>query len=65
MMNTLRLVLGWIMVAIALYLVVHLVWSRGTPQTPSIWLDIAFAVLFLLRGLMNLRAKRRAQSATR
>jgi hypothetical protein len=51
------------MVALGLYVAVHPLWSHGRPVTQSIWLDMAFAAVFLLRGVMNLRAKRRAPSA--
>jgi hypothetical protein len=64
MMNTMRLVLGWIMIAIGAYLVGHLVWTGGAPQTPSLWLDIGFAALFILRGTMNLRGRRRYTSGS-
>jgi len=59
-MNTMRLVLGWVMIALGLYVVVHPLLSHGRPVTQSIWLDMAFAAVFLLRGVMNLRVKRRA-----
>ena len=64
-MNILRLVLGWIMVAIGVYLIGHLAWTRGAPQTMSIWLDLGFAALFILRGVMNLRGRRRYTSVSR
>ena len=64
-MNMLRLVLGWIMVAIGVYLLGHLAWTRGVAQTTSIWLDLGFAALFILRGVMNLRGRRRYTSASR
>jgi hypothetical protein len=58
-MNTMRLVLGWVMIALGLYVAVHPLWSHGKPVTTSIWLDMGFAAVFLLRGVMNVRAKRR------
>lgn len=66
MMNTMRLVLGWVMVALGTYVALHPLWSHGKPVTMSIWLDMAFAALFLLRGAMNLRSvRRKAQSTPR
>jgi hypothetical protein len=56
-MNTMRVVLGWVMIALGLYVAVHPLWSHGRPVTQSIWLDMAFAAVFLLRGVMNVRAK--------
>jgi len=64
-MNTVRLVLGWIMVALGVYLLGHLAWTRGTPQTTSLWIDLGFAALFILRGWMNLRGRRRYTSVSR
>ena len=58
-MKTTRMVLGWIMIALGAYVAVHPLWSHGQPVTTSIWLDMAFAAVFLLRGLMNLRSLRR------
>jgi hypothetical protein len=59
-MKTTRLVLGWIMIALGAYVAIHPLWSHGKPVTTSLWLDMAFAAVFLLRGLMNLRSLRRA-----
>jgi hypothetical protein len=57
-MNTVRLVMGWIMIALASGLLAHLVWTRGTPITPSIWLDLLAMTYCLLRGYINLRSWR-------
>jgi hypothetical protein len=61
-MKTTRLVLGWIMIALGTYVALHPLWSHGKPVTTSLWLDMAFAAVFLLRGLMNLRSLRRTPS---
>ena len=58
-MKTTRMVLGWIMIALGAYVAIHPLWSHGKPVTTSIWLDMAFAAVFLLRGLMNLRSLKR------
>ena len=58
-MTTMRLILGWVMIALGAYVAVHPLWSHGKPVTTSIWLDMAFAAVFLLRGLINLRSLRR------
>ena len=60
-MITVRLVLGWIMIALGVYVALHPLWSHGRPVTPSLWLDMAFAAVFLLRGVMNLRGVKRAK----
>ena len=60
MMNKVRLVLGWVMIALGAYVAVHPLWSHGQPVTTSIWLDMAFAAVFLLRGVMNVRGVKRA-----
>ena len=64
-MTTVRLVLGWIMIALGLYVALHPLWSHGKPVTTSLWLDMAFATVFLLRGVMNVRTKRRPLNAPR
>jgi uncharacterized membrane protein HdeD (DUF308 family) len=58
----LRLILGWIMILLGLYVAAHPLWSHGRPVTSSIWLDMAFAAVFLLRGVMNVRGVRHARS---
>ena len=60
-MTTLRLILGWIMILLGLYVAAHPLWSHSRPVTSSIWLDMAFAAVFLLRGVMNVRGVRRAR----
>ena len=57
-MNTVRLVMGWVMIALASGLLAHLVWTRGVPITPSIWLDLLAMVYCLVRGYLNLRSWR-------
>lgn len=63
-MKTTRVVLGWIMIALGLFVALHPLWSHGRPVTTSIWLDMAFAAVFLLRGVMNLRFARRPRSTS-
>ena len=62
-MTTLRLVLGWVMIALGAFVAVHPLWSHGRPVTSSIWLDMAFAAVFLLRGVMNVRGGRKRPTA--
>ena len=59
MMMTVRLVLGWIMILLGAYVALHPLWSHGKPVTTSLWLDMAVAVVFLLRGVMNIRGVRK------
>ena len=58
-MMMLRLVLGWVMILLGAYVAVHPLWSHGKPVTTSLWLDMAFAAVFLLRGVMNIRGVRK------
>lgn len=53
------MVLGAIMIALGAFLAARPLYAPGRPLTPSIWLDLAFALFFVLRGLMNVRAARR------
>ena len=59
MMMKIRLVLGWIMILLGAYVALHPLWSHGKPVTTSLWLDMAFAAVFLLRGVMNIRGVRK------
>ena len=63
-MTTIRLVLGWIMILLGAYVALHPLWSHGKPVTTSLWLDMAFAAVFLLRGVMNIRGVRRRPAAS-
>ena len=53
------LVIGVVMVALGAWLLVSAFLLRRGPVTSSIWLDLAFALFFILRGGMNLRSGRR------
>ena len=64
-MTTLKLVLGVVMILLGAYVALHPLWSHGRPVTTSIWFDMAFAALFLLRGVMNVRSARRRRPAVR
>jgi hypothetical protein len=58
-MTTMRIVLGIVMILLGSYVALHPLWANGRPITTSIWFDMAFAALFLLRGVMNVRGARR------
>jgi len=57
-MNTIRFVLGLVMIGLGGFLFGHLVWTRGAPTTPSIWLDLVAMAYCFLRGILNLRSWR-------
>ena len=61
--TNLRIVLGLVMILLGSYVALHPLWANGRPITQSIWFDMAFAALFLLRGVMNLRGGRKRQRA--
>ena len=48
------LVLGVVMFAIGLFVAVRPLWTP-LPVTGARWLDMAFAIVFMLRGLINVR----------
>ena len=54
------LALGAILIVIGGYLAVRPLIGAGAPITSSRWLDMAFAVFFLIRGVMNVRTATRA-----
>lgn len=53
------LAFGVIMLALGLFLGARPLLSPGRPLTSSRWLDLVFALFFVVRGLMNIRASRR------
>ena len=57
----LSLVIGVVMVGLGSYIALHPLWSRA-PVTGNRWMDVAFAVFFLLRGGLYLRGLRRRPS---
>jgi len=61
----LSLVLGVVMLVLGAFLAIRPFWAHGVPFTGSRWLDVAFALVFVLRGLMNVssaRSKMRKQN---
>ena len=58
------LVLGALMLGVGAYVVGRL-FATGAPLTGNRWLDLLFAVFFVLRGAMNLTAARRLSRGTR
>lgn len=60
MRSRILLALGAILIVIGLYLAIRPLAGSGAPVTSSRFMDMAFAVFFLIRGTMNVRAARRA-----
>jgi uncharacterized membrane protein HdeD (DUF308 family) len=62
------LVLGVIMFALGVYVGLRPLWTHNAVVTGARWLDMAFAVVFMLRGVLNVRTalqRRRNQMARR
>jgi uncharacterized membrane protein HdeD (DUF308 family) len=57
------LVLGVIMFAIGLFVAIRPLWTHNAVLLGARWLDLAFAVVFMLRGVINVRTARRASRA--
>ena len=53
------LTLGAVMVALGLFVVLRLMATAGEPLTGRLWLDLAFAFFFLVRGGLYLSSLRR------
>jgi len=53
--TTLALVTGVAMIGLGLFIALRPLWAGRTPLTSSVWLDVAFAFVFLVRGVMNVR----------
>ena len=60
---TVTLVLGVIMFAIGLFVAIRPLWTHNAVLLGARWLDLAFAVVFMLRGVINVRTARRASRA--
>jgi high-affinity Fe2+/Pb2+ permease len=52
------LVLGVIMFAMGLFVALRPLWSHNAVFLGARWLDLTFAVVFMLRGLINVRTAR-------
>ncbi len=48
-------ILGAIMMGLGILVLGRLLLRGGEPLTPSLWLDLLFALFFLVRGGMHLR----------
>jgi len=52
------LVLGVIMFAIGLFVALRPLWSHNAVVLGARWLDLTFALVFMLRGVVNVRTAR-------
>jgi uncharacterized membrane protein HdeD (DUF308 family) len=52
------LVLGVIMFGIGLFVAVRPLWSHNSVLFGARWLDLTFALVFMLRGAVNVRTAR-------
>lgn len=61
------LVLGVVMFALGMFLALRPLFTHFATFTPSHWLDMTFAALFLMRGWLNVKTalKRRKQALAR
>ena len=57
--HTLSLVLGLIMIGLGSFIALRPLWVGRRPLTGQPFLDVAFALFFVLRGLLYLRSLRR------
>ena len=56
----LSFVLGVLMFGLGVFLTLRPLWTHGASFTGARWLDVAFALVFILRGLMNMNSARSA-----
>ena len=52
----LSLVTGGVLFAIGAFIAARPMWTHNGVLTGTRWLDLAFAMVFMLRGLINVRA---------
>lgn len=60
------LVLGVVMFGLGLFVAVRPLWTHNSVVTGARWLDMTFALVFMLRGVLNVRTamgRRRNQLA--
>ena len=55
-----QLLVGVILLIFGAFIALRPLFAHGQPLTPSRWLDVVFALFFLVRGVMNVRSARRA-----
>jgi hypothetical protein len=58
------LVLGVIMFAIGLFVALRPLWSHNAVLFGARWLDLSFAVVFMLRAAINVRTARARRQRT-
>ena len=58
-----KLILGIVLVGLGAYVAVRPLWRPHSTVTPSRALDVAFAAVFILRGLVNVRSALRASKS--
>ncbi len=58
-MRRFSLSLGVVMVLLGVYVALHPLWAPRRPIAGSRWLDAMFALVFIVRGWMNIRSSRR------
>ena len=51
-----RFVIGVVLLALGGFVAVYPLIKHGATVTPARWLDMAFAIVFLLRGVINVRS---------
>jgi len=55
-----KLILGAVLIGLGTYVAVRPLWAPHSTVTPSRFLDVAFAAVFILRGFVNVRSALRA-----
>ena len=58
-----KLVLGAVLIGLGAYVAVRPLWRPHSTVTPSRFLDVAFAAVFILRGIFNVRSALRASKS--
>jgi uncharacterized membrane protein HdeD (DUF308 family) len=55
-----KLILGAVLIGLGAFVAVRPLWRPHSTVTPSRFLDVAFAAVFILRGIVNVRSAMRA-----
>lgn len=55
--------LGVVLIGMGAFVAVRPLWTHAATLTGQRWLDVAFAVVFIFRGLVNIRTARARRRA--
>jgi uncharacterized membrane protein HdeD (DUF308 family) len=58
--SVLKLILGVVLIGLGTFVALRPLWAPRSTVTPSRFLDVTFAAVFIVRGVVNVRSAMRA-----